>query len=103
MIKPSPSNGLRAVLATAALFAIMGSARADHGPHAPQGRPEVDPGRGQRRFIRDGLGPRYLPYIGLGRKHSPRAFPHLPPLHPPIPPGPGDCLYETGRFPWQRG
>lgn len=103
MLKPSPSTGLRAALAAAVLLAFAGSARADHGPHAQQGRARLDPHRGQRGFIRDGLGPRYLPYIGLGHKRAPRGFPYLPVLHPPIPPGPGDCLYETGRFPWQRG
>ena len=39
---------------------------------------------------------------GWATKRSARTFPHLP-VHPPIPPGPGDRLYETGRFPWQRG
>ena len=84
------------------LAAIGGECRAGGWHRGEMGRGGVDPRRGQKDFIREGLGPRVLPFLSRGRHGLHPAYPALP-FHAEIPPGPGDRLYETGRFPWRRG
>jgi hypothetical protein len=66
---------------------------------------ENDPHRKQRDLVRDGLGPGLLPYVRKGHlwgSWNPH-YPAYPWINSPVPVGPRDELYETGRFPWQRG
>lgn len=68
----------------------------------------------QHDYIRRSLGPALLPYTSQGlRVHEAvpgqatggclHRYPKYPCVHGSIPPGPGDCLYETGVLPWRRG
>jgi hypothetical protein len=92
-----------AVLAAAALAAGHGAAHAGGWRHGRPERNQVDPRRGQVDYIRAGLGPGLQPYTRQGHWGWDHRYPKYPLFHGPVPAGPGDCLYETGLFPWQRG
>jgi hypothetical protein len=90
-------------LALLGILAQAGLAQAGGWRHGSRGRNQTDPHRGQHDYIRNGLGPDSLPYTRHGLRGWGHKYPTYPLFHAPIPPGPGDCLYETGPFPWQRG
>jgi len=102
-----PSRDVRRMmvlsLALMCIFVQAGLVQGGGWPHAARSRDQPDPHRGQHDYIRDGLGPDLLPYTRHGYPGWGHKYPRYHLFNPPIPAGPGDCLYETGIFPWQRG
>ena len=106
MIGPisSIAGRMRSVAVALTTLSAFGSSVHAGGWHpGPQDRGELVRRRGQYDSIREGLGPGLLPYTRQGHWGIDHRYPKYPPLHAPVPAGPGDRLYESGRFPWQRG
>lgn len=102
---PSRIKRRSSLLGLTALFAFTpaGLIHAGSWKMKPRVWSQGEPHRGQYDSIREGLGPGLLPYISHGPSAPGHRYPKYPLFHAPIPDGPGDRLYETGLFPWQRG
>ncbi|WP_435008838.1 hypothetical protein P12x_000087 [Tundrisphaera lichenicola] len=96
-------NVRKVVMGLMAFGMLAGPAMAGERRPGHRGRVPVDPRRGPFDFIRGGLGPDLLPFTRKGPRILDHRYPSYPAFHAPVPAGPGDSLYETGQFPWQRG
>lgn len=100
----TPGARIFLALLTSMTFAAFNrSTLADDGRIVHRRHDEVDPRRGQYDYVRDGLGPALLPYTHHGHTRLKHRYPAYPLFRSLVPGGPGDHLYETGRFPWRRG